>query len=67
MPAGLSTVAGLPAGTNVVKVASGSYSITTNPAQFGFSATAGQCVTSTTTYDSVTFNDYTAYSVGVCN
>jgi hypothetical protein len=53
-------------GSNIVRVASGSYSITTNPAQYGFSATAGQCVTSTDTYDSVTFNDYTAYSVAAC-
>jgi len=53
-------------GTTTVRVASGTYSIETNPAQYGFTATAGQCVTSTDTYDSVTFNDYTAYSVGAC-
>ncbi len=53
-------------GSNVVRVDSGTFAITTNPASFGFSASAGQCVTSTATYDSMTFNDYTAYSVGAC-
>jgi hypothetical protein len=47
-------------------VVSGTFAITTNPASYGFSATAGQCVTSTDTYDSVTYNDYTAYTVSAC-
>lgn len=54
------------AGSGVVRVASGTYSIETNPTQFGFTATAGQCVTSTDTYDSATFNDFTSYSVAAC-
>jgi hypothetical protein len=50
-----------------VEVVSGVYSITTNPSQYGFSASAGQCVTSTYEYDPVTYADYTAYAVGACN
>ncbi|MGE5182370.1 MAG: hypothetical protein ACM31C_09930 [Acidobacteriota bacterium] len=45
----------------------GSYSLATNPAQYGFSATTGQCVTSTDTVDSTSGQSYTAYSVGACN
>lgn len=50
-----------------VEVLSGSLAITTNPAQYGVSATAGQCVSSTEIYDDVTFTSYTQYSVGACN
>ena len=53
-------------GTDTARV-TGTYSIATNPSQFGFTATTGQCVTSTDTYDTQTGNDYTAYSVGACN
>jgi hypothetical protein len=49
-----------------VEVVSGSLSIETNPAQYGFSASAGQCVSSTEVYDDVTFTSYTQYSVGAC-
>jgi hypothetical protein len=54
------------ANTDQVEVVSGSFSMTTSPAQYGFSASAGQCVQSTYEYDPVTYNDYTAYSVGAC-
>jgi hypothetical protein len=59
------SLAGLP-GSNVVRVGGG-FAIATNPAQYGFIASAGQCVTSTDTYDSTSGQYYTAYSVGVCN
>lgn len=49
-----------------VEVVSGSFSIQTNPAQYGFAASAGQCVTSTEIYDDTTFTSYTQYSVGAC-
>ena len=50
-----------------VEVLSGTYSIATNPAQYGFAATAGQCVLATSAYDPVTYDSYTQYSVGACN
>jgi len=50
-----------------VEVVSGTYSIATTPAQYGFSATAGQCVLGTDTYDPVTYDSYTLFSVGACN
>jgi hypothetical protein len=53
-------------GSGVVRVNSGSFAITTNPAAFGFAATAGQCVTSTTNTDPATYNNYTTYSVAAC-
>jgi hypothetical protein len=49
-----------------VEVVSGTFSITTNPSQYGFSATAGQCVTSTYEYNETTYEEYELYSVGVC-
>ncbi len=45
----------------------GTLSIETNPSEFGVSATAGQCVTSTSTEDTETGQFYDAWSVGVCN
>ena len=45
----------------------GTLAIETNPAEFGFAATAGQCVTSTSTEDTGTGQVYDAWSVGVCN
>ena len=54
------------ADTDQIEVVSGTFSITTNPAQYGFNASAGQCVTSTYEYDPVTYQDYEAYSVGAC-
>ena len=49
-----------------IEVVSGSFSIATNPASFGFSATAGQCVSGETASDPVTFDDYTQWTVGAC-
>jgi hypothetical protein len=53
-------------GSDVTEVVSGSFAITTNPAQYGFSATAGQCVTATDIYDEETYTSWTQYSVGAC-
>ena len=50
-----------------VEVLAGTYSITTNPAQYGFTATAGQCVLGDDVYDPVTYDSYTQYTVGACN
>jgi len=49
-----------------VEIVSGRLALTTNPASYGFSAAAGQCVTSTTVADSTTGQLYTQYSVGSC-
>lgn len=49
-----------------VKVESGSYSIETNPAGYGFTATAGQCVTSSESIDSTTGAYYTTFTTGAC-
>jgi hypothetical protein len=54
------------ADTDSVEVVSGTFSMTTNPAQYGYSASAGQCVTSSYETDPVTFEDYETYSVGAC-
>lgn len=51
---------------SAVEVASGTFSITTNPAQYGFSATAGQCVAGEDTYDQTSGEYYTAWTVGAC-
>jgi hypothetical protein len=48
------------------QLVAGTFSITTNPSQYGFSATAGQCVTSTYEYNETTYEEYELYSVGVC-
>lgn len=53
-------------GSDTTEVVSGSFSITTDPAQYGFSATAGQCVTATEIYDEENFSSWTQYSVGAC-
>jgi len=52
--------------TSQTEVVSGSVTVTTNPAQYGFTASAGQCVQQSEVYDSATFQYYTAYSVGSC-
>jgi hypothetical protein len=49
-----------------VEVVTGTFAITTSPAQYGFSATAGQCVSGTDTYDSTSGSYFTRYSVGAC-
>jgi hypothetical protein len=53
-------------GSDVTEVLSGSFAMTTNPAQYGFSAVAGQCVTATEIYDEDTYSSWTQYSVGAC-
>jgi len=45
----------------------GAFSIETNPASFGFAATAGQCVGGAEIYDSTRDEYYTQFSVGACN
>lgn len=50
----------------LLEVVSGTFSIETNPAQYGVSATAGQCVLATEVYDDTTLSSWTEYSVGAC-
>ncbi|MBA3501839.1 MAG: hypothetical protein M4D80_23560 [Myxococcota bacterium] len=45
----------------------GGFSIETNPASYGFSAAAGQCVRGTETYDPTRDDYYTTWAVGTCN
>lgn len=54
------------AGADQIEVVSGAFSISTNPAQYGFAATAGQCVTGEEIYDETTYAYYTAWSTGAC-
>lgn len=42
----------------------GAFSITTNPSTYGFSATTGQCVSGSETYDNGEY--YTQWTVGAC-
>jgi hypothetical protein len=49
-----------------VEVATGSFSLATSPAGHGFTASAGQCVTSTDVIDTATGRSYTQYTVGAC-
>ena len=49
-----------------IEVASGTFAISTTPASYGFSATAGQCVTGTDVYDDTTLSSYTQWTVGAC-
>jgi hypothetical protein len=44
----------------------GSFSVTTNPAGHGFTATAGQCVTDTDAIDPTTGTSFTQWTVGAC-
>jgi hypothetical protein len=55
------------AASDRIEVVSGSFGITTNPAEFGFTATAGQCVTSTFAEDVSTGQFYDQWLVGSCN
>jgi hypothetical protein len=52
--------------TDQIEVLTGSFAITTDPAQYGFSATAGQCVTATEVFDNTTYDSYTQFTVGAC-
>jgi hypothetical protein len=49
-----------------IEVVSGTFAIATNPASFGFSATAGQCVAGEDITDPDTFDSYTQWTVGTC-
>ncbi|HET7500498.1 MAG TPA: hypothetical protein VFK02_05825 [Kofleriaceae bacterium] len=49
-----------------VEVASGSFSIATDPADFGFTASQGQCVASTEEVDPVSSQAFTRWTVGAC-
>jgi hypothetical protein len=49
-----------------VEVIGGAFAMTTNPASYGFSATAGQCVSSTEAFDTTTSDYYTQWTVGTC-
>ncbi|TMQ07098.1 MAG: hypothetical protein E6J90_09485 [Deltaproteobacteria bacterium] len=52
--------------SNQIEVVTGSFGFTTNPAGHGFSASAGQCVTSSSAVDAATGRSYTQYTVGAC-
>lgn len=52
--------------SDVVEVSAGTFSITTNPAQYGLSATAGDCLSNSEMYDSTTGEYYTSWMVGPC-
>jgi len=49
-----------------VEVVTGTFGIATNPATYGFSATAGQCVSATEAYDTPSDRYYTQWSVASC-
>ena len=49
-----------------VEVIGGSFAMTTNPASYGFAATAGQCVSSTEAVDATSGDYYTRWTVGTC-
>jgi len=49
-----------------IEVIGGEFAITTNPASYGFSATAGQCVSSTEELDATSGDFYTQWTVGTC-
>ena len=49
-----------------VEVATGTFAIETNPTSYGFSATAGQCVSSSSALD-VNGEYYEQFTVGACN
>ena len=54
-------------GSNQLEVLTGSLALTTTPAQYGFTATAGQCVTSSSVTDTTSLTSYTQYAVGTCH
>jgi hypothetical protein len=51
---------------NSVKVVTGRFSMTTNPAEYGFIASQGQCVFATENYDEEMLSSWTKYTVGSC-
>lgn len=52
--------------TDQLQVMTGSFAITTNPAQYGFTAATGQCVSSSEELDPVSDEYYTAWTAGAC-
>ena len=52
--------------TDQLEVLSGTFKIATNPAQYGFTATAGQCVSSDEQIDATSGDYYTAWTAGAC-
>jgi hypothetical protein len=51
---------------DAARVVGGSLSLTTSPSQYGFSATAGECVTATDALDATTGQTYTVYAIATC-
>jgi hypothetical protein len=49
-----------------VEVLAGSFSVTTDPASYGFAATAGQCVAADDATDPTTGSTFTRFTVGAC-
>jgi hypothetical protein len=49
-----------------IRVVTGNASILTNPAGYGFSASAGQCIDATEIYDDQSYTSYTRYTVTSC-
>jgi len=53
--------------SNQIEVVTGSFGIATSPTGHGFTASAGQCVTSSSAVDPATSRSYTQYTVGACH
>ncbi len=49
-----------------IEIVDGTFAITTDPVSYGFSATGGQCVSSSEQYDDVGGWYYEAFTVGAC-
>jgi hypothetical protein len=49
-----------------LEVLAGSFSVATDPASYGFAATAGQCVTAADATDPATGSTFTRFSVAAC-
>lgn len=49
-----------------IEVVGGGFAVTTNPASYGFAATAGQCVSSSEAFESTSGDYYTQWTVGAC-
>ena len=52
--------------SDLLEVLTGTFKIVTNPAQYGFTATAGQCVSSDEQIDTTSGDYYTAWTAGTC-
>lgn len=53
--------------SNQIEVVTGSLGIATSPVGHGFTASAGQCVTSSSATDPTTGRSFTQYTVGACH